>query len=475
MTLHRTTRPERGNGTPAPAGSAQPQAAASSGPFRPFSRRALFDLLAPLLVEQALVNLVGLASSIMVAVVGEDAVSGVSLVEFVMIFFFAVFAALAAGGTVISAQYLGRRDRHAARDAADQLLRFSALVGIGVALLVWLGRSFILDIVFGSISEGVHRQALTYLDVMVLSLPSIPLYCACAAIFRTVGNARIPMFASMLMGAVNVVGCALAVFVLDAGTFGVAVATCTARWSSCLCILVVTCTKTFPLRPYATLLRPLRWGVIFRILRVGVPFGFENGLFHLGRIAILSLVATYGTTAIAANAVAGTICFFCVLPGATICIGGPAVVARCVGAGDFEAARFYTRKLLAIAYVSLALMALFIVLVLPGLLSLYALSPQTTQLARTIVLWHLAMDVIFWPVAFCLPLTFRSAGDVRYPMIVGVLVMFGCRVFLAWVLGTVCGMGVLGTWYAMFLDWIVRAVCFVTRYRGTRWTKFHAI
>ena len=457
-----------GSGTAAAAG-------AGMEPYRPFSSRDLRALFAPLLLEQVLVNFVGLASSLLVAVVGEDAVSGVSLDEFLMIFFFSVFAALAAGGTVISGQYLGRRDRHAARDAADQLLRFSAALGVAVALLVWVGRDFILDTLFGRIDSGVREQALTYLNVAVFAIPSMPVYCACAAIFRTVGNARTPMLASLVMGVLNVAGSAFAVFGLGAGTFGVALAATISRWVSCSFLLFLTFTGSFPLRPYAKLWRPLRLSVITRILRVGVPFGLENGLFHIGRIAVLGLVATYGTAAIAANAVGGTLCFFCVLPGMTICIGGPAVISRCVGAGDYDAARYYTRTLMKMAYIAHAAVAVIMVLALPGVLSLYALSPETTRLARAIVLWHLAMDLVLWPPAFCLPLTFRSAGDVRFPMLVSIAIMFGCRVFLAWVFGTVLGMGVLGTWYAMFCDWIVRTIFFVARYRGTRWTKFRAI
>ncbi len=445
------------------------------GLYRPFSRGDLLRLMTPIVVEQSLATLVGLVSTIMVAVVGESAVSGVSMVEFIMAFFFAVFAALSAGGTVICGQYLGRGERGKARGAADQLLRFSVLTGLAVTCAVWFSRDIILDGIFGSIEPDVRQDALTYLNLVLFAIPSMPVYCACAAIFRTVGSTRLPMFASMVMGFLNMSGAGLAVYVLDAGTFGVGVANLISRWAACVFLLVLCCTRSFSLRPYLRLTVPLRWGVIVRILRIGVPFGFENGLFHVGRIAILGLVATYGTSAIAANAVAGTLCFFLVLPGMSVCLGGTAVISRCVGAGDYEAARHYTRALLKLAYAAHLAVALFALPVLPHVLALYGLPADTTATAHTIVLWHLVMDVIFWPLAFCLPITFRSAGDARYPMVVAILDMFLCRVFLAWVFGTVFGMGVLGTWYAMFCDWVVRVIFFVHRYRGTRWTTFRSI
>ncbi|MDO5537610.1 MAG: MATE family efflux transporter [Desulfovibrionaceae bacterium] len=468
--------PEETSGTgaaPKPAGEA---AAGPAKPlYRPFSRRAVIVLLLPIIIEQFLANLGGLLSSMMVAFVGEDAISGVSMVEFIMMFFLAVFGALAAGGTVISGQYLGHREKHNARGAADQLLRFAILAGVCVTVLVFFGRTFIIDNIFGSITPGVRTEALTYMTIVVFAIPSMPIYCACAAIFRTVGYTRLPMMASMVMVGSNLAMAAAAVLVLDAGTFGVAVASLVSRWAGCLFLLFMVFTKTFPIRPYAKLYNPLRWDVIGRILRIGVPFGIENGLFHVGRIAILGLVATYGTTAIAANAVGGIICFFCVLPGMAVCFGGTAVISRCVGAGDYEAARYYTRMLLKIAYISHVVVAIIIVAVLPFVMEAYGLSEETSKVASAIVYWHLAMDLIFWPTAFCLPVTFRSAGDVRYPMMVSVIVMFLCRVVLAWVFGTVMGMGVLGTWYAMFADWIVRTVCFVHRYRSGKWTTFKSI
>ena len=445
------------------------------GPYRPYTRRGLLALMAPIVIEQTLVNLVGLASTIMVAAVGEDAVSAVSLVEFIMIFLLAVFAAFAAGGTVISGQYLGHREPGAARGAADQLLRFSFLVGVFGSLLAFLGRDLILDGIFGDITPEVRENALTYLNLVLFAIPSISVYCACAAIFRTVGHTRLPMAASLVMGLVNVTGAALAVFVFDAGTFGVGVASLVSRWTGCLFLLSLVFLHTFPLRPYLRLSVPLKWDVIMRILRIGVPFGFENGLFHVGRIAILGLVATYGTSAIAANAVAGSLAFFCVLPGMSVCIGGTAVLSRCVGAGDFEAVRHYTRCLLKMVYVAHAVVGIVMAALLPALLSLYALPEDTMATARAIVLWHIAFDVVLWPLAFCLPITFRSAGDVRYPMVVAIADMFLCRVLLAWVFGTVLGMGVMGTWYAMFADWVVRVIFFVHRYRGTKWTTFKSI
>ena len=92
---------------------------------RIFSNKDLFYLFLPLIIEQLLEFVTGLADSIMVSYVGEAAVSGVSLVDFIMQFLISLFAALATGGAVVAGQYLGNRQKDEAKEAANQLVWFA--------------------------------------------------------------------------------------------------------------------------------------------------------------------------------------------------------------------------------------------------------------------------------------------------------------------------------------------------------------
>ena len=150
------------------------------------------------------------------------------------------------------------------------------------------------------------------------------------------------------------------------------------------------------------------------------------------------------------------------------------VVSRCVGAGDFEKARAYTRKLIRWGYGALALTVVAIELLLPVILWAYNLSAEATRYALIIISAHGIFAVALWVPSFQLPQTLRAAGDTRYTMTVSSLSMWAFRVVLGVWLARGLGFGLLGVWGAMFVDWAFRALLFLLRYRSRRW-EFSAL
>lgn len=141
-----------------------------------FSNRKLANLIGPLVIEQLLAVFVGMADSIMVANVGEAAVSGVSLVDNIMILIINIFAALATGGAVVAGQYIGRKDEKSACKAATQLIWFVSLSAVAIMILVYFGKDIILNQVFGHITAEVKGHADIYLLIVTASIPFIALY-----------------------------------------------------------------------------------------------------------------------------------------------------------------------------------------------------------------------------------------------------------------------------------------------------------
>jgi Na+-driven multidrug efflux pump len=188
-----------------------------------FTNGNLFKLFIPLIIEQFLEYLVGLADSIMVSSVGESAVSGVSLVDFVMALLISLFAALATGGAVIAGQYMGKKQMKESREAANQLVWFAGVFSVIIMVIIYLIKPLILNGLFGTITDEVRNDANTYLMIVSISIPFLALYNVGAAIFRTMGNAKLPMKIMIAMNIAHAIGNAVLIYGFHFGTEGVAI------------------------------------------------------------------------------------------------------------------------------------------------------------------------------------------------------------------------------------------------------------
>ena len=438
---------------------------------RLFSRNDLVRLIIPLIVDQFLQVAVGLSDSIMVARVGEAAVSGVSLVDTVMLLIINIFTALATGGAVIAGQYLGRKDPKTGCEATAQLFNFTFLFSIFIMILGYLGQNVILYHVFGKIEPEVMKDSRTYLLIVLSSIPMIAMYNAGAAIFRAMGNSNIAMKTSLLMNSINVFGNALLIFGFHRGVEGVAIPTVVSRGVACVVILILLNNQEHELHILHPYPFKIKWNVLKKILYIGIPNGLENSMFQLGKIAVLSLVSGLGTASLAANAVGNNIANFAILPGMSFGFALLTVCAQCVGAGDFEQVKYYTKHMMRVEYLCLIASNLIVILALPFILSVYNLSDEAAQYANDIILYHAACVVTIWPLSFTLPNTLRAAADVKITMVLSIISMWVFRFGFSYLLTMVFHMGIFGVWVAMTIDWLVRGIFFVCRYKSGRWQK----
>ena len=434
-----------------------------------FTSDMLRRLLIPLLLEQALVVAIGMMDTMMVSSCGEASVSGVSLVDSINNLLIQVFSALCTGGAVVTSQFLGKRDIRSAGDSAKQL--FYAALGSSVLIMVFclVLRRALLSLIFGSIEDSVMQAAQVYFLMTALSYPFLAGYSASAALLRSQGNTKYTLYISLVMNIVNVAGNAVTIFGLGMGAAGAGLATLISR-------VVGDIMGRMALRQPgsqipAPVLHELEWkpDLIQKILRVGIPNGLENGLFQLGKLLLLSMVATFGTASVAANAVGSTIAGFQCLPGNAFSLAMITVVGQCVGARRYDQATYYTKKLMLLVYLTMGSWNLLILACNGFICKPFNLSPETEQLARLIAAIHGAGCVFFWPMSFVLPNSLRAAGDAAFTMRISTLSMLVFRIFFGYLMGMTLGMGVIGVWLAMQIDWYLRILHFVLRFRSGKW------
>ena len=440
-----------------------------------FTKKNLIRLIVPLIIEQILIVTVGMADGIMVARVGEAAVSGVSIVDSINVLLIGLFTAMATGGAVVASQLLGQKNEKKASLAGEQLIISTLALAIIVMIITLIGRNMILNLLFKGVEPDVMMNARIYFFYSALSYPFLAVYNASAALFRSMGNSKISMKISVVANIINIVSNAILIFGFNMGVAGAAIATLVSRIFSSFMLLILLRNKELPINIDNMLkIRP-DMVMIKRILRIGIPNGMENSVFQVGKIAVQGIVAGLGTASITANAIAGNIGGFGVLPGSAIGLALITVVGQSIGAGDYEGVRRYTGKLLKATHIIMAGINIIIIFLIPSILKIYHVSDLTAELASTLMLYHCILATVFWPPSFALPNALRAAGDVKFTMWVSMISMWVWRIGFSYILALVFEIGVFGVWIAMTVDWVFRASCFVYRFIKEKYRTHSAI
>lgn len=440
-----------------------------------FSKKQLQKLILPLIVEQILAITVGMVDTMMISYAGEAAISGVSLVDMINVLLINIFAAVGTGGAVVVSQYLGHGNKKLACRAAEQLITVSAVISTGIMLLSLLFRAPLLRLLFGTVEADVMRNAMVYFLISAFSFPFLAVFNACAATYRSMGNSKISMQVSVGMNIFNAIGNAILIFGFQMGTAGAALSTLAARILGAAVMMILMKNQKNDVYVIYRNLTAWERSMVRRILHIAIPNGVENGLFQLGRVLVVSIISRFGTAQIAANAVANNLDSMGCIAGQAMNLAMITVVGQCMGAGEKEQAVWYTKKLWKFTYKITAVVNSIILLSLPLLLNIYSLSPEAWRYAFILVCIHNGCAILLWPTSFTMPNALRAAGDVRFTMVISVASMFIFRIGFSVVLGIYFGLGAIGVWIAMVLDWICRVSFYVFRFCSKKWLDFKVI
>lgn len=440
-----------------------------------FTNRMIRSLLIPVVLEQLLNSIMGTADTMMVSNVGSAAISAVSLVDSINILVIQAFSALAAGGAIVCAQYIGQQNQERANESARQVLFIITLISIVVSAICLGFKKPLLRLIFGSVEADVMRASEIYFFYTALSFPFIALYDAAASIFRAQDNTKGPMTISMISNIMNIVGNAIMIWGFHMGVAGAAIATLISRIFCAIVVLIQLRRDRQPIvvRDYLKI-RP-DWPMIGRILGIGIPSGVENSMFQLGKLAIQSTVSTLGTVAIAAQAMTNILENLNGIAGIGVGVGLMTIVGQCMGANRKDEAVYYIKKLSVIAEVTIIVSCLLVFILTRPVTMLGGMEKTSADMCWHMVMWITIVKPIIWVSAFVPAYGLRAAGDVKFSMISSCAVMWLCRFCLSVLLIRGLGFGPMGVWIGMFADWTVRAVLFTWRFHSRKWLEHKVI
>lgn len=440
-----------------------------------FSNKMLKSILVPVILEQLLNSFMGTADTMMVSNVGSAAISAVSLVDSINVLLIQAFSALAAGGTIICAQYMGQRNYERANKSARQVLFIILSISAAVTILCLLFKDPLLHFIFGKVDADVMEASSVYFLFSAASYPFIALYDSGASIFRAQENTKGPLIISVISNVMNIVGNAILIWGFNMGVAGAAIATLVSRIFCAVVVLWQLRKDRQPIvvRDYLKI-RPDR-KLIGRILGLGIPSGIENSMFQLGKLAIQSTVSTLGTTAIAAQAVTNNLEMLNGTAAMGVGIGLMTIVGECIGAGREDEAVYYVKKLSCVAEMIIIGCCLLVFALTKPITILGGMEPESARMCFQMMAWITVVKPLVWVVSFIPAYGMRAAGDVRFSMITSCVSMWVFRFCLCLFLIRVIGMGPLAVWFGMFTDWTIRGIVFIWRFHSRKWLKHKVV
>lgn len=449
-------------------------------------RRDVIGLSLPILAEQFFVNLMGMVNVIMAGRIGKEAVSAIGMVDSINSVLQACFSALAVGGTVVVAHYVGQGSRRMASEATLQALVSSFLISACFSLLIWLFKHPLLSVLYSTAEPAVMAYMHTYLGITLFTYPLISLSLVASGALRGAGDTKMAMKANTLMNVLNVIfsyvfiyGLHLknAHFTLDLpgyGVAGAAIGITSARVIGAVYLLGSLLRGGGVLRLRGVRRFRFNWDIQRSIFGIGVPSSVESLMFQGGKLVTQIMVVGMGTVAIAANYIAFSIVMLLNIPGNALSMAATTLVGQNMGRGDkVEAERtlWYVIKLATVCLVSMGILCFSFT---PYLASLYTTDAEIIQLASLVVRINCCF-MLFWATTFVLPSGLKGAGDAKYAMVTTLIAMWVFRIMLGYALGVVFGFGLVGVWFGMFVDWMVRSVLYVLRLRSGKWLEHQVI
>lgn len=426
-------------------------------------------MLIPLVFEQLMIVLVGLVDTALLSGVNQSSLAAFSLVDSINQLLTQFFLAIGAGGAIIAAQYLGREDRKGAENTANQATLMVLAISTLIAVPVMLLKTPILQLLYPKIDMGIRQPAQQYLLLTAISYPFFALYNSGTSMLYAQGFSKLSMMTSITMNTGKILMNYVFITMWKMDIQGAGLATILSRVIGAVMVTWFLMDQHAPIHYTRPFKLSFRWSAIKRILTVALPSGFENIIFLTCKLIIGMMIAGYSGAMIAANAAANTISTYISVPANAINLVTITIISQCVGAGRGAEAKRISKMLQYGTIASLAVTSALVAIFINPIIGMLKLSPEAFEHTRQIMLVYCVMSVIIWTPAFGLPNSLRAAGDNRYVMYAAVFSVVVFRLLGSWVLGNLLGLQVHGIWYAMYLDWAVRSVFFIHRFRSGKW------
>lgn len=438
-----------------------------SGPV--FTWREIIDLMIPGVLDNLSIMFIVMLITALISSNGETSVAAVALVSPITGLISCMFNGIAAGGSVVVAQSVGRKDPDQVQRAIGTALIMTCAVGFSICIPFLVFPFGILNLLYPSAEAEVLRKATIFLDGSIWSILSFTVFQACFNILRGLGESKRCLWLSIIINVAYLLLSILFLNVLHMDIQGSCLALILARTIGAACAVTTLFFLHPPVKPDYKEMFKFDKFLSSGTLRVGLPLGFEQICLSIGNLVAEMYMILLGTAALATHAIANSIMGLIFSPAMSAGNLAVAVVGRCIGAREYDEAYRYGKSCTMISHILMGTACLIGYALLPVLMQQHHPSPEVEAMATRLLFWSLPSLILFYPKSCTLPAVLRAGSDTLYPSIISMVVLWVFTIGMGYLLAIPMGLGLNGTWIAMWTGWAVRSTAFAFRFRKKKW------
>lgn len=435
----------------------------------------LYGLTWPIFVEMTLHIVMGNADTLMLSQYSDESVAAVGVSNQVLSVVIVMFGFVAQGAAVLIAQNLGADKKRIAREISVISMSLNLIFSLTVSALLYFGAASILRMM--DLPQELMGEATIYMQIVGGLIFSQSLIMTAGAVLRSYGHTKDMMVVTIGMNILNVLGNYLVIFgpfgfpVL--GVEGVAYSTVISRFLGLVAILYMLIKRGDGEYDFSFLFR-YRKDHVKGILAIGLPSAGEQLSYNASQMVITYFVAQMGTIALTAKVYTQNVMMFIFLFAISIGQGTQILIGHMVGAGEFEDAYKRAMKSLNLSILISFLTAGLVYLIAAPLLGIFTEDSTILEIGVFLLLLTVALEP---GRAFNIVMisSLRAAGDVRFPVYIGIISMWGAGVTIAWFLGVYLNMGLVGIWISFLVDEWLRGLLMLRRWRQRGWESMHFV
>lgn len=431
--------------------------------------RQLTSLAGPIFIETLLVMMLGAVDTFMLSRYSDNSVAAVGVVNQLMNLVFLLFEVISIGTSILCSQYIGAGRRDKVIQVVGISLIFNLLSGLAISLGLYFFADDLLHMM--GLRPDLMSDGLPYMKIVggFAFLQAISL--SLSASLRSADKAKYPMYVSVIVNVLNIIGNYSLIFgkfgMPALGVEGAAISTSLCRFASVVMLFVILFKKHIPSFPKELFL-PFPWIELKNLLKIGIPSAGEHFSYSLSQVVITYFINMISNQALATRTYIVNIVMFTYIFALSIAQGGAILIGHLVGMKKINGAYAIGKRIMRLCTATSVTLSLMTAVFGKHILSMLTSDPWIISTGATILWVEIPLENGRALNLFGVN-SLRSVGDIYFPVLVGIVVMWGVQVVGSYILGISIGWGLVAMWVVFALDENIRGYIFLRRWNSFKW------